>query len=467
MEDVSVCGDGRRLGPEECDDGNVDDYDGCSATCLVEPGFRCLGGCQTSGDPQRRYGECAADVCVPLPCGWDRMVTAELEVQGALSVAQPIFLEAQMGQSNPAPNTFNTLSLTLQINVPMSTCATVVENVMQPVSPWLQVTKEWTLCLPVKLTITGLAGASWPSGAISVQESTPNGLPLSYFGNTGTWDNMAKSLTLSVRRELPLLRRHMLQFTIRNPSAGQDSPPISLQGSGIVVLPQAVTKDLLGTTGIVGGRPGDAAPLKVYPLSGGRRRYDSAENSRGSERNSGVDSRADGDDAVALREDNRRHEEHEATRDDTSTHSHISQGSTKQEGISMRGQSSLSSSSPPPLSPSSLRDSESFHSGTESSVQLSSKSGPESSDELGSKGESVSRRRLLQQACDVAGAHTFCTKLLAQDRPFPGVTNTLTLLLKTNFDMAAGTLVTLRGLMPSGSPILFAITSKEGREIAS
>ncbi|CAE7259916.1 unnamed protein product [Symbiodinium sp. CCMP2592] len=36
-----ICGDGKLAGPEECDDGNTDSGDGCSASCLSEPGFLC------------------------------------------------------------------------------------------------------------------------------------------------------------------------------------------------------------------------------------------------------------------------------------------------------------------------------------------------------------------------------------------------------------------------------------------
>ena len=36
-----ICGDGRRLGSEECDDGNVGNMDGCSLFCSVECGFDC------------------------------------------------------------------------------------------------------------------------------------------------------------------------------------------------------------------------------------------------------------------------------------------------------------------------------------------------------------------------------------------------------------------------------------------
>ncbi len=40
---LSVCGDGMIEGGEECDDGDLDDGDGCSAACTVEAGFVCSG----------------------------------------------------------------------------------------------------------------------------------------------------------------------------------------------------------------------------------------------------------------------------------------------------------------------------------------------------------------------------------------------------------------------------------------
>jgi cysteine-rich repeat protein len=41
-----LCGNGVIDGDEECDDGNQDDGDGCSSTCVEEPGYDCdAGGC--------------------------------------------------------------------------------------------------------------------------------------------------------------------------------------------------------------------------------------------------------------------------------------------------------------------------------------------------------------------------------------------------------------------------------------
>lgn len=38
-----VCGDGLIQGNEQCDDGNTDPHDGCSATCRIESGYQCNG----------------------------------------------------------------------------------------------------------------------------------------------------------------------------------------------------------------------------------------------------------------------------------------------------------------------------------------------------------------------------------------------------------------------------------------
>ncbi|CAE7226295.1 unnamed protein product, partial [Symbiodinium pilosum] len=38
---VAVCGDGLRVGNEECDDNNTESGDGCSPTCEVEIGWFC------------------------------------------------------------------------------------------------------------------------------------------------------------------------------------------------------------------------------------------------------------------------------------------------------------------------------------------------------------------------------------------------------------------------------------------
>ena len=54
-----VCGDGL-LFYLECDDGNLIDYDGCSSSCTVEPGFDC------SGEPSQCYYTPNASLSIQL-----------------------------------------------------------------------------------------------------------------------------------------------------------------------------------------------------------------------------------------------------------------------------------------------------------------------------------------------------------------------------------------------------------------
>ncbi|CAI2364405.1 unnamed protein product [Moneuplotes crassus] len=45
-----VCGDGFKVDPEECDDDNSDDFDGCSSLCAIESMHSCAGGSPTQKD---------------------------------------------------------------------------------------------------------------------------------------------------------------------------------------------------------------------------------------------------------------------------------------------------------------------------------------------------------------------------------------------------------------------------------
>jgi fibro-slime domain-containing protein len=56
---ISICGDGLLVGTEQCDDGNTVANDGCSPTCSVEPGFACAP--STTPPP--------ATVCHKTTCG--------------------------------------------------------------------------------------------------------------------------------------------------------------------------------------------------------------------------------------------------------------------------------------------------------------------------------------------------------------------------------------------------------------
>ncbi|CDW75881.1 UNKNOWN [Stylonychia lemnae] len=47
---TEICGDGLRFNQNQCDDGNLNDGDGCSSQCRVESNYKCLGGSTTSKD---------------------------------------------------------------------------------------------------------------------------------------------------------------------------------------------------------------------------------------------------------------------------------------------------------------------------------------------------------------------------------------------------------------------------------
>ena len=64
-----ICGDDREVATEGCDDGNTTSGDGCSSTCTVETGFTCSGGAYTPFP--------ALDVCTEV-CGDGKRVGIEV-----------------------------------------------------------------------------------------------------------------------------------------------------------------------------------------------------------------------------------------------------------------------------------------------------------------------------------------------------------------------------------------------------
>ncbi|WP_236517267.1 DUF4215 domain-containing protein [Sandaracinus amylolyticus] len=104
------CGDGRREGPEVCDDGDLDNGDGCSSTCTAETGFLC-------------------DTASPSVC---RAVAAHAFCSGALAVtANASFTGENAAAAGPRPqgdgcgtNSGNR-SLYYAVTVPPATRVTV------------------------------------------------------------------------------------------------------------------------------------------------------------------------------------------------------------------------------------------------------------------------------------------------------------------------------------------------------
>jgi formylglycine-generating enzyme len=67
-----TCGDGTLAGNQACDDGNTNSGDGCSSTCTIETGWRCVGApsrctrsCTTLSETECSGGDCCATSTVP------------------------------------------------------------------------------------------------------------------------------------------------------------------------------------------------------------------------------------------------------------------------------------------------------------------------------------------------------------------------------------------------------------------
>jgi cysteine-rich repeat protein len=259
-------GNGRRLGTEECDDGNLLDGDGCSRSGKVEVGFICLGGCQPNGDVRRRFGECQADVCSPVPCEWALMDTPAGE-GSVLFVITPR-LAVRMGQTNPFPGKQNTLTVSLAPNIPMPSCVPVTKIVFVQITPVLQQEQSQTICQSVVLTISSMIGAQLPSSNTLIPLGNTGKAVFS--GVAGRWNDANKSLILTVQREIKKNESIVFSFTVVNADLNQPSPDIVASTEGIVIAPALVDKDRTSTPPTPGTVPGDAEPLKIRKFSGSR-----------------------------------------------------------------------------------------------------------------------------------------------------------------------------------------------------
>jgi cysteine-rich repeat protein len=171
-----VCGDGQRLGNEQCDDGNRRDGDGCSASCQIEKGFKCLGGCTHTGDLSVTYGQCQRDTCLPLPCGFHLTDVSLNFSRGALFVETPRFVVKTIIQDTPLPCQDNILRITLTTNVPIPTCIRTTRSVDQQAenTPWLTQRRELTnLCVRSRITISGLTGITNEESPYGDEDTDP------------------------------------------------------------------------------------------------------------------------------------------------------------------------------------------------------------------------------------------------------------------------------------------------------
>jgi len=84
---TEICGDGIRFSPSPwCDDGNVLDGDGCSATCQVENGFACHNGSSQSADKCFRIYPPSAVLSFPNQTATYAMIIFSQEIVNFTSV---------------------------------------------------------------------------------------------------------------------------------------------------------------------------------------------------------------------------------------------------------------------------------------------------------------------------------------------------------------------------------------------
>ena len=252
LESQDYTGNGRRLGSEQCDDGNALSGDGCDSAGQVETGFVCLGGCQPNGDVRWLFGPCQVDVCNPVPCGWTLMDTPAGE-SAALFVITA-HLSVKMSQSNPFPDSLNMLSVTLTPNVPLPSQVSVTEILSVQISPSLQQQETKTVSVQVVLTIFNLIGALPPAGNRYI---ALGGSGSSFFrGSTGYWSDANNSLSLTVLREIQKNQTVEFSFNVMNSEQAQPSPDIEVATTGITMPPTLVEK-----------AEGDKMPLKIRLVS--------------------------------------------------------------------------------------------------------------------------------------------------------------------------------------------------------
>jgi hypothetical protein len=149
------------------------------------------------------------------------------------------FIVKKIGQSNANPGESNVLTVTLNMNLPLTSSS--------PAS---------------SITISGLRGAEAPDG--------PMALTTNAGSFEGDWYDREKQLRLEVLAATTPGQEYIISFTVTNAKVAQSSPSVFIQTGGIVIQPAAMdtddvgrltTKDDLGNT--VSTVEGATAPLFI------------------------------------------------------------------------------------------------------------------------------------------------------------------------------------------------------------
>jgi len=141
-----------------------------------------------------------------------------MEIRG-LSVSSS-FLIKKIGQSNANPGETNSITLTLSLNLPLTSAA--------PLS---------------SISLSGLRGAQAPSGPMLLTVSTQ----ATSGSFSGEWHDGEKRLKLTVLSFTVPGASYVISFQVTNAKEPQTSPGILIETSGIVIQPVTMEPDTVGT----------------------------------------------------------------------------------------------------------------------------------------------------------------------------------------------------------------------------
>jgi hypothetical protein len=218
-------------------------------TVMLSFQFRVRNGCVRYGPP--KVPEAVITGIGMQPSDMTRSVEPK---SWPITVAEVRFLKATMKQSTPFPAAVNTLTVNLKLDEDLTADASC----------------------GVRIVISGLAGACVTAsdqilnlgGSDRAKFSAAAG---SNVHSKAKWDPDTDSVTLflsPVGGGLVENTEYVFTFDVRNPSAGQESPAISIEAFGIPIPKQAIVKNPanLPPPDVFGGTEIEADPLYVRGL---------------------------------------------------------------------------------------------------------------------------------------------------------------------------------------------------------
>eukprot|EP00656_Telonema_subtile_P050312 TRINITY_DN6485_c0_g1_i1.p1 TRINITY_DN6485_c0_g1~~TRINITY_DN6485_c0_g1_i1.p1 ORF type:complete len:1411 (-),score=544.52 TRINITY_DN6485_c0_g1_i1:64-4296(-) len=173
-----LCGDGRKVGTEACDDGNLLDGDGCSASCAVEPSFSCTAGspnsasqCTPCGDGLLRGAEqCdSSPGCDPVSC---TLLPAHVLLSG--TDASPTYTAWQHTAAVQLQDGLQRCQRAAQYYTAHGTCAATPAAITGPASSALSTSLQLPPAGSAAATAASQAGAVL-SADYAAQLSSPGG----------------------------------------------------------------------------------------------------------------------------------------------------------------------------------------------------------------------------------------------------------------------------------------------------